>query len=79
VLIDRARRLVRLEHYTQDNQLRGVIEGAGAEEICHTVARLGLVTLLPHAAYLGRELAKAETALNLGLDYEQDRPLTRRA
>ena len=35
------------------------------------------MTLLAHAAYLGRELAKAETALALGLEYDQDRPLTR--
>src|SRR5262249_32922099 len=34
-----------------------------------------LVTQLDHAGYLGAELAKAETALRLGLRYVQDRPL----
>ena len=78
VLVDRARRLLRLEQYTPGHRLLRVIEGRRAEEISHTVVRLGQVTLLAHAAYLGRELAKAEAALTLGLEYEQDRPLLRR-
>ena len=40
--------------------------------------REGLVSELTHAGYLGAELAKAETALRLGLHYEQDRPLRTR-
>jgi tetrahydromethanopterin S-methyltransferase subunit A len=39
--------------------------------------RHGLVTELAHAAYLGRELARAEDALHLGLHYEQDSRLRR--
>jgi hypothetical protein len=31
-----------------------------------------LVTQLDHAAYLGRELQKAEAALSAGISYEQD-------
>jgi hypothetical protein len=34
-----------------------------------------LVSQLSHAGYLGAELAKAESALRLGLRYAQDRPL----
>jgi tetrahydromethanopterin S-methyltransferase subunit A len=75
VFVDRAKRLLRVEQYTPQHRQLRVIEGASAEEICHTIVRLGQVTLLAHAAYLGRELAKAETALRLGLTYEQDRPL----
>jgi hypothetical protein len=37
--------------------------------------RDGLVTQLSHAGYLGEELAKAQTALQFGLRYDQDRPL----
>ena len=37
--------------------------------------REGLVTQLSHAGYLGEELAKAQTALQFGLRYDQDRPL----
>ena len=37
--------------------------------------RDGLVTQLSHAGYLGEELAKAQTAIQFGLRYDQDRPL----
>jgi tetrahydromethanopterin S-methyltransferase subunit A len=77
VFVDRAARTLRAEQYTQGHQLVRIVEGSSAEAICHTIDRLGQVTLLAHAAYLGRELAKAETALRLGLDYDQDRPLSR--
>jgi tetrahydromethanopterin S-methyltransferase subunit A len=76
VFVDRAGETVRLEQYTAEHRQVRIIEGRGAEEICHTIVRTGQVTLLAHAAYLGRELAKAEAALKLGLEYEQDRPLT---
>jgi tetrahydromethanopterin S-methyltransferase subunit A len=75
VFVDRTRSILRVEHHAQDHRLVTVFEGSRAEELCHTMLRRGNVSLLAHAAYLGRELAKAETALALGLDYEQDRPL----
>ena len=78
VFVDRHNMRIRAEQYSQEHQLLRIIEGAGAEEIGHTIVRLGLVTVLAHATYLGRELARAETALKLGLDYEQDRPLSGR-
>lgn len=78
LFVDRAHQLLRVEQYSQQHQILRIIEGAGAAEIGQTIVRLGLVTLLAHAAYLGRELARAETALRLDLDYEQDRPLSGR-
>lgn len=75
VFVDRAKHRLRVEQYSAVHRQVRVIEGSGAEEICHTIVRIGQVTLLAHAAYLGRELAKAETALRLGLTYEQDRTL----
>jgi hypothetical protein len=38
----------------------------------HTIIKMGLITRQDHAAYVGRELAKAETALINKLEYEQD-------
>jgi len=64
-----------LDHYAADRRHRGVVVGTDAEAICHTLVREGLVSELSHAAYLGREVAKAEEALRWGLEYEQDRPL----
>jgi tetrahydromethanopterin S-methyltransferase subunit A len=66
---------VRLEHYDREYKLLHVLEGSRAEDLCHAAIRMDLLTELAHAAYLGRELARAEAALRLGLQYEQDSPL----
>jgi tetrahydromethanopterin S-methyltransferase subunit A len=61
-----------VEQYGQDRRLARVFVGRTAGALCDTIVRHGQVSVLQHAAYLGRELAKAEAALRLGLDYEQD-------
>jgi tetrahydromethanopterin S-methyltransferase subunit A len=60
------------EHYENNGRLAHVIEGRRADVIAATVVERGLVTQLDHAAYLGRELQRAEAALSAGLAYEQD-------
>ncbi|MCQ8903822.1 MAG: dihydropteroate synthase-like protein [Methanothrix sp.] len=54
---------------------RMVIKGRTAREILDTAIELKLVSRLDHAAYLGRELEKAEIALRLGKSYTQDEEL----
>lgn len=49
--------------------------GKNARDLVNSLVDQGLVGKLDHAAYLGRELQKAETALRLGRDYVQDEPL----
>jgi len=56
-------------------RLAHVIEGREGAVIAATVIQEGLVTQLDHAAYLGRELTKAEIALKTGSGYEQDAAL----
>ena len=51
------------------------IYGSNAEAIIQTAVREDLLSSLQHAAYLGHELQKAETALKLRLEYIQDKPL----
>lgn len=50
--------------------------GRSAKELCvtlfETLASKSLITQLSHAAYLGRELQRAELALIEGIDYVQD-------
>ncbi|MCZ7357282.1 MAG: dihydropteroate synthase-like protein [Candidatus Methanoperedens sp.] len=48
------------------------ITGATARDVLDTITRLGLVSLLDHAGYLGRELMKAELALKFKRSYSQD-------
>ena len=71
--------LIVCEHYENSGRLAHVIEGRQAALIAATVADRGFVTQLDHAAYLGRELAKAEAALVNGIAYEQDAALGRLA
>ncbi len=49
-----------------------IIEGKSAENLCHTIIEEGLISDLKHAAYLGRELQKAERALKEKTKYTQD-------
>lgn len=60
------------EHYSYDNQLLRAIEGKDAASIYQTIIENGWVTQLSHAAYVGKELAKAELSLKLGFKYIQD-------
>lgn len=52
-----------------------LIRGRSAEEISKYIIDNGLVSMLSHAIYLGRELAKAEEALRINKNYYQERPL----
>lgn len=72
ILLDTAAGVIRCEHYTADGSMNEVLDGTGAEEMALTAIRRGLVSRLDHAAYLGRELAKAEQALRGGCSYRQD-------
>lgn len=62
-----------VEHYTNDGVLRNVIEGTDAASICATIVEMNLISQLDHAAYVGRELAKAELLLSAELKYIQDK------
>ena len=68
---DRAKRLV-VEHYTNQGVLDCVLEGASTGALyCEAIERQ-LLTRLDHAAYLGRELARAERSLLDGAPFVQD-------
>jgi tetrahydromethanopterin S-methyltransferase subunit A len=75
VLPQPATGLIFCEHYENSGRLVHVIEGRRAALIAATVIQHNLVTQLDHAAYLGRELAKAEISLQTGSHYEQDAAL----
>jgi dihydropteroate synthase-like protein len=54
-----------------------IVKGVTAETVYAKIVKMGLVTRLDHAAYLGNELAKAEVALKTGKEYIQDSILFR--
>jgi tetrahydromethanopterin S-methyltransferase subunit A len=72
VFVDRPRGLLNVEHYQNNGVLTTIIEGRSAAEVYMTAIERDLLSRLDHAAYLGRELARAEQALLSGDSYVQD-------
>ena len=66
------RGIINVEHYAYDHTLLRVIEGCSARALCRLIIDNGWVSELSHAAYLGRELTKAEFSLNHRSKYIQD-------
>ncbi|MEM2145425.1 MAG: DUF4346 domain-containing protein [Candidatus Jordarchaeaceae archaeon] len=66
------KKIIVLEHYSYDNKLLRVVEGKDARSIYWTIIKNGWITQLSHAAYLGKELMKAEISLKFGFKYVQD-------
>ncbi|MBD3387880.1 MAG: DUF4346 domain-containing protein [Candidatus Altiarchaeales archaeon] len=87
IYLDGARRNIVVEHYvnvvkdvgtrrrTVSGKLNKVFKGTNAETLYRTILGNSLITRIDHAAYLGYELGKAETALKNRVKYEQDRPV----
>src|SRR5438445_5786838 len=75
ISIDPDQKEIILRHYLPDHTPAHEMRGRGATSMLLGLLREGLVTQLSHAGYLGEELAKAQTALQFGLRYDQDRPL----
>ena len=73
--LDRERGEIAVERYTTAKKLTHIIRGRAADVLYHTIIHEKLISQFDHAAYLGAELAKAETALYNNLPYEQDRKL----
>lgn len=70
---DRMRARLSVEHYTNAGLLDVIVSGATPASIYAELIERRLITRLDHAAYLGRELARAEHALGTGEPYVQDR------
>lgn len=78
VSIDREKQQIVVEHYIgyeRNSKLHCRIVGRSAASIAGTIVRKKKITGLYNAAYLGKELQKAEIALATGKDYEQEKEL----
>lgn len=69
---DARTKLLVAEHYTNQGVLHCVLEGSSAGALYSEAIERQLVTRLDHAAYLGRELARAERSLQDGTPFVQD-------
>jgi tetrahydromethanopterin S-methyltransferase subunit A len=77
ITLDAAAGEIVCRHYTVDHAPAHEVRSRSAERVWLALLREDLISKLSHAAYLGAELAKAESALRLGLRYEQDKPVLR--
>jgi dihydropteroate synthase-like protein len=77
IMLDRNAETIVALHFatTESDKPSNIIKGETAEAVYAKILEMKLVTRLDHAAYLGSELAKAETALKTGKEYIQDKPL----
>lgn len=62
-----------MEHYANTNEFLRMIQGDTARDIYWTIIDQGWVTELSHAAYLGKELTRAELSIQQGTHYVQDK------
>jgi len=60
---------------TYQHEIVKMVHGTGAIEIYNTIIRKKMISRLEHAAYLGKELYKAELALKYSKRYRQEFPL----
>lgn len=70
---DRVHQQLVLEHYSNKGLLNRIFTATSAAALYTHIIKLELISRLDHAAYLGRELARAEHALLSGEGYVQDR------
>ena len=70
---DRAAKTLVVEHYANSGVLDAIVTGRTATAVYGELIARGLLSRMDHAAYLGRELARAELNLTEGRPYVQDR------
>ncbi|VAX14574.1 Tetrahydromethanopterin S-methyltransferase subunit A homolog [hydrothermal vent metagenome] len=70
---DQQHKQITLEHYSNKGVLDRIFNATDPAALYTTVIDAGLISRLDHAAYLGRELARAEHSLINGEAYVQDR------
>jgi len=75
IQVDREKKQVVASHFRDADRPDLTVVGRDARAIYQTIIRRELLGNMDHAAYLGKELTKAELALRLGRSYLQDEPL----
>jgi len=85
IYLDDTRRNIIVEHYfgvrkeaggvrrTVSGKVNRIFKGTSAETLYRTILGTVPIGSMDHAAYLGYELGKAETALKNNTRYEQDK------
>jgi len=72
IRVDHTKNIIEAGFATYKHVITKKIEGKNASDIYNTIIDHKLITRLDHAAYLGKELFKAEVALKYGAEYKQE-------
>ncbi|MDP2925993.1 MAG: DUF4346 domain-containing protein [Nanoarchaeota archaeon] len=72
IRINREKKIIEVAHCLKNNEIIRIIIGKTPEEIMYKIIDEGHISLLDHAAYLGKELQKAHIALIYDFEYIQD-------
>jgi tetrahydromethanopterin S-methyltransferase subunit A len=64
--------VISVEHYSPDNRLLRIIEGKDSADIYKKIIENHWITELSHAAYIGKELVRAELSMKFDFKYIQD-------
>ena len=72
IRINKEEKTIEVAFCPEVNKITVKIVGRKPLDIYQTIIKQSLISRMDHAAYLGRELQKAKTALDLGLEYVQD-------
>jgi len=72
IIPDYEKNIITVEHYSYDNKLQHIIQGKDARSIYYTIIKNDLISQFYHAAYLGKELEKAELSIKMRFKYVQD-------
>jgi len=75
IRVDERNKRIEAGFCTYKHVITKMVYGMNAIEIYNTIIKKKLITKLEHAAYLGKELYKAELALKYGRRYRQEFPL----
>ncbi len=72
IIPSKKNKVIIVEHYSYDNKLFRTIEGKSSRDIYLTIISNKWITDLGHAAYIGKELARAELSIKNGFKFVQD-------
>ncbi len=72
IRLERKNKEIEVGFVSNKHVITKIIRGKNSEEIYNTLIKNKMVSNMNHAAYLGKELYKAELALRYGKKYVQD-------
>ncbi len=73
ILPNKEENRIYVEYYANSGKRLRTIVGEDASSLCSTIIAHGFVSKLDHAAYLGRELSRAELFLKYDIPFVQDK------